>query len=266
MNDFLTRVRIILARPEGSENIGASCRAMKNMGIGNLTIVNPERPIDVTEVKKRALHAFDVWERATHARSLEEALAGSIMAAGVTRRTGNRRNQKALSPELFASEAAKRTGGWISLIFGNEQHGLTTQELSHCSHVVSIPSSPDFPSLNLSHAVQILAYALFTCGASHGAPTNRAQRDAILPVVSRVSDTLKSLGFFKLSDASYAERFVRDIFMRAGVRTWELSYIAKTFDKIKHLSAQEAGETDSAEDPATLPGQAQSEAGPENER
>jgi len=266
MNDLLIRVRIILARPEGSENIGASCRAMKNMCIDHLTIVNPERPVDVTEVKKRALHAFDVWEGAVHAQSLEEALSGSIMAAGVTRRSGNRRNQKALSPELFASEAAKRTGGWISLVFGNEEHGLTTQELAHCSHVVSIPSSSDFPSLNLSHAVQILTYALFTCGKSHGAPTNRAQRDAILPVVSRVSDTLKSLGFFKLSDASYAERFFRDIFMRAGVRTWELSYIAKTFDKIKHLCAQAADGTDSTEDSATPAGKAEGEAGGKNGR
>lgn len=155
----LDRVRIVLSRPSHPGNIGAAARAMKTMGLTRLWLVSPAVfPDPVADA--RASGAGDVLASAQVVTTLEEALAGTVMAAAVTAR----RRELSL-PRLNARAAAAVLVQWaergeVALVFGNETSGLTNEEVALCGMPVTIPSSPDFSSLNLGAAVQLLCYEL----------------------------------------------------------------------------------------------------------
>ena len=150
----LNNINIILRRPDDDGNIGAVCRAMKTMGITSLAIVG-RNEFDTNRIQTLALHAYNVFESAALFDELDDALDSSVLSAGITRRTGKRRKYISYPPEVLLEKVSSCTGGIISLVFGNEEHGLTDNEITKCDMAVHIPTSPDFPSLNLSHAVQI---------------------------------------------------------------------------------------------------------------
>lgn len=155
----LDRVRVVLSRTSHPGNIGAAARAMKTMGLHDLWLVAPASfPDEVATA--RASGAADLLAAAHVVDTLEEALAGTVFSAALTAR----RRELAL-PRLPARAAAvellARTGdGIVALVFGNETSGMTNEEVSLCSLPVTIPTNPDFSSLNLGAAVQVLAYEL----------------------------------------------------------------------------------------------------------
>lgn len=155
----LQRIRIVLSRPSHPGNIGATARAMKTMGLSNLWLVQPEAfPHPVAEA--RATGAVDVLATARVVSSLEEALAGTVLSGAVTAR----RRDLAL-PRCFAREAAGQIVQWtqkgdVALVFGNETSGLSNDEVGLCAFPVTIPTNPDYSSLNLAAAVQLLSYEL----------------------------------------------------------------------------------------------------------
>ena len=166
MTDWLDRVDVVLARPAGALNVGACCRAMKSMGLKSLILAAPE-DMRRDEVFTMALHARDVYENAQVYDNLESALAGTVLSAGITRRRGARRKWFSLLPEELAERAASAVladsagAGRVAVVFGSERDGLSDEELACCNLACHIPSSPDFPSLNLSHAVQLTASAFW---------------------------------------------------------------------------------------------------------
>ncbi|MCX7655559.1 MAG: RNA methyltransferase [Treponemataceae bacterium] len=153
-------VVIILCRPEESGNVGAVCRAMKNMGFFSLRIVAPEAPLEEEKIQTRAVHAFDVYQRARFFNSLAEAIKDIPLVIGTTRRRGKKRKDISVSPEELAAYLYKHRGP-AALVFGNERTGLNQEEIALCTLASHIPSSELFPSLNLSHAVQVYTYELF---------------------------------------------------------------------------------------------------------
>ncbi len=132
MEPWLDRVHIVLCRPEGALNVGSVCRAMKSMGLKKLTIVSPA-PFDNDEVFQMAIHAREIYENAHVTASLPEALAGTVLSAGITRRRGVRRKWFSVLPEELAEKAASLDSGNIALVFGNEQSGLSDEELKQCN-------------------------------------------------------------------------------------------------------------------------------------
>ena len=153
-------IRIVLVRPKEDKNIGSVCRAMKTMGFGSLTIVGHDS-VNPAEAAITAVHAADVLERAIHCETLEEAVRDAVLVAGVSRRRGKWRKYFAVSPEQLVDRVVSIRRGTCAVVFGNEASGLDADELARCHLAVRIPSSPEFPSLNLSHAVQIITYQLF---------------------------------------------------------------------------------------------------------
>lgn len=155
----LERVRIVLSRTSHPGNIGAAARAMKTMGLAELYLVEPASfPDPVADA--RASGADDILGRARVVGSLEEALHGTVFSAAVT---GRRREWSV--PARLAREAAPEilsctAQGDVALVFGTEMSGLTNEEVALCSMPVTIPANPDFPSLNLGAAVQLLCYEL----------------------------------------------------------------------------------------------------------
>ena len=155
----LSRIRIVLSHTSHPGNIGAAARAMKTMGLTRLTLVNPKSFPD-NEAIARSAGAEDVLVEAVVASSLDEALAGTVYAVAISAR------QRTLGPlPMQAREAAPEIlglagAGEVALVFGNETAGLSNEEVQRCQRTVFIPSNPEYSSLNLGAAVQLLAYEL----------------------------------------------------------------------------------------------------------
>jgi len=235
MNSFLDRLRIILCRPEGALNVGAVCRSMKSMGILELALVNPAE-FDEDEVYKMAIHARDVYDGSLVYASLEEALRSITLAAGITRRRGVRRKWSSVPPEVLAKKIASTASGKCAIVFGNEQSGLSDKELNQCDIACHIPSSPDFPSLNLSHAVQIVAAYLYreSIGDYVGSFTP-ITRDQIEILVAAIHDALEALNYFKSADRQHTRIFFRDILARSQLSKKEAKQLEKIFRKLPYL-------------------------------
>jgi len=153
-------VRFVLFQPSHPGNIGAAARAIKTMGYSELVLVNPEKEHPHPEARARSSHALDVLLEARVVSTLAEAVSdcGLVVGASARRR---RLNWPEFDPRQCATEA-KRQGGLkpVAIVFGNEQAGLTNDELNLCNALVYIPTNADYSSLNLAAAVQVLAYEM----------------------------------------------------------------------------------------------------------
>ena len=166
LSDALRNVRIVLVRPIYGGNIGAVARAMKNMGIRDLALVNPRPDVDWNEARQRAYRALDILESQRRFASLAAAVADCGLVAGTTARPGlyreHARTPREWAPRLL--EAALDMP--VALVFGPEDSGLTNEEIAVCTQIIQIPSSEDYPSLNLSHAVMVCCYELFVASGT----------------------------------------------------------------------------------------------------
>jgi tRNA/rRNA methyltransferase len=235
----LNNIEIILVRPEEPRNVGAVCRAMANSGIHRLKIVGKKSEIDAEKVRILAIHAWKIFEDAEFFSSITEATGNCICSAGTTRRRGKKRKGKLLLPEEFAETAGKISdGGKIALVFGNERTGLDDAELLECTMGVTIPSSEEFGSLNLSHAVQILCYTLFRADDKNSVSAGYVPVDEfrLKKTVCSIADDLQEIGFFSLAGRTDMENFWRDILSRASLSEGEAQYIEKIFHKAAGLS------------------------------
>ncbi|MFA5940206.1 MAG: RNA methyltransferase [Sinimarinibacterium sp.] len=157
--DLLARIRIVLVSTQHPGNIGASARAMLTMGLTDLVLVKPDR-FPHPQARATATHAVDVLERARVVSSLDEAVAdcGWVVALSARPRTlGDEplRPWQAAERALAVAEEAP-----VAFVFGCERTGLLNEEIERCHATTLIPTNPDFSSLNLSQAVQIIAYEL----------------------------------------------------------------------------------------------------------
>jgi tRNA (cytidine32/uridine32-2'-O)-methyltransferase len=162
LSELHDRLRFVLVRTSHSGNIGSAARAMRTMGFDRLTLVAPQRFPD-PEATALAAGADDVLGQAAIHDDLVAGLAGATFSLGLSaRRRGV--NLPELDPREGAAQAiaAARRGEQVALVFGNERTGLENDELARCHAMVRIPSVDDFSSLNLSQAVQVVAYELRT--------------------------------------------------------------------------------------------------------
>jgi tRNA/rRNA methyltransferase/tRNA (cytidine32/uridine32-2'-O)-methyltransferase len=268
----LDDVAIVLCRPEEPGNVGAVCRAMKNMGLSRLRLAAPQfntgetaempdeaLPGALSEagwgyggpeaiIRARAIHAADIWEKAETFDTLAGAVKDCSLIIGTTRRRGRRRKQITMTPAELAVFLKERPGPDacqpaepVALVFGNERTGLEDDELEICNLASHIPVNEDFPSLNLSHAVQIYAYEL-SLALSQAAmvPGTWVSMDqlSIEELVRKVTGNLKSLGFYTLVDSTEHERFFRDIFARAGITEREGRYFGDIIAKAARLATR----------------------------
>lgn len=159
----LDRIRVVLVEPSHPGNIGGAARALKVMGLSELAVVNPRRFPD-PQAEWRAAGAQDVLEAVTVHDSLDDAIADCHWVVGTS--TRQRRIPWPLkSAEEIAEEAIARQtrtpDNRIAILFGREANGLTNTELQKCHCHLQIPADPDYPSLNLAMAVQVVCYELF---------------------------------------------------------------------------------------------------------
>lgn len=229
------RIEIVLVETQDGANIGSVCRAMKTMGLVNLTIVG-DREYDENRVRTLALHASDLWENAKRTKTLDEALSSSIFSVGATRRRGKFRKMSSYSPEQLAEKISSLPEGKVSIVFGRESDGLRDDEVNKCAAICTIPTSPLFPSLNLAQAVQIISYALFTGNMEYRTGLVAVDKGRINRAVDGMSRHLDAIGYYKWDEEKkWTEQFLSDIIERSALSESELQRFEKIFTKTESI-------------------------------
>lgn len=173
--NILDNIRVVLVEPIHGGNIGSVCRAMNNNDITDLAIVNPRPTMDWEDARKLACNAKAQLDARKEFNTLKEAVADCTVVAGTSARTGFYRDT-AHSPRGFAPLAlGSAKDHKIALVFGREDKGLHNEELALCTHIIQIPSSERYTSLNLSHAVMVCCYEMFTASGTFQPSEEKAE-------------------------------------------------------------------------------------------
>ncbi|WP_286717353.1 RNA methyltransferase [Thalassolituus sp. UBA2009] len=157
---MLDKIRIVMVNTTHSGNIGAAARAMKNMGLSRLVLVDPIASID-EEAIQRSSRAEDILHNAVIVPTLEDAIADCGLVIGTSARSRHI-PWPLMSPRQSAAKAAEMipAGNEVALVFGRESRGLTNEELHLCTAHVHIPTDENFSSLNVAQAIQVLCYEM----------------------------------------------------------------------------------------------------------
>lgn len=247
---MLANIRIVLVQTFHPGNIGQSARAMKTMGLSDLVLVNPRRYPD-PEATRLAAGGQDILDAARIVPSLADALSDCVQVIGASARLRTLPLPHYDEPDDMAVEAmANAANAPVALVFGRERSGLTNDEIRCCSHQVSIPAASDYGILNLSQAVQVLAYELhrawrrrpdsdFTYQKpgqkpSEEPPPTREQFDHFLEHLSRV---MRSSGFLTQPHAS-TEKHLQALFARAQPSRKELSLLRGLLGSLEKNTAE----------------------------
>ncbi|MHC4795768.1 MAG: RNA methyltransferase [Planctomycetota bacterium] len=159
---LMSRIRVVLVRPQVAGNIGAVARLMENFQAGGLYLVDPLADHLDAEALHRSTHGQQRLHDACVVPNLAEALEGVVCAMGTSRRSGPVHQPDELTPrDLHQLIPQHINNGEVALLFGTEDKGLSREELLACDYLIQIPAQPDYPTLNLSHAAAICLYESF---------------------------------------------------------------------------------------------------------
>ncbi len=224
-----TSIRIVLVNTTHPGNIGAAARAMKNMGLARLCLVQPQG-FPCAEATARASGADDVLANAVVCQSLEQALAGCRFVVGTSARS-RRISWPVENPRQCAVRLLQESKqGEVALVFGREHSGLTNEELEKCHYLVHIPSNPDFSSLNLAAAVQVLSYELMMAQTGRSAQPEEDARE-LVPAeemesfFGHLEQTLLELEFLNAHQPRKLMRRLRRLFNRARLDKTEVNIL-----------------------------------------
>lgn len=216
----LQNVNIVMVETTHPGNIGAAARAMKNMGLTRLTLVNPKCPVG-DRAYARASGANDVLDERITVTSLTEAIGDCQLVVGTSARLRSLAWPQ-LDPESVAQKvAAMPHDQRVALVFGREHSGLTNDELQHCHYSVTIPTHPGFSSLNVASAIQVIAYEIYKLLQQFDADTTRQQQEPpadsgeMEGYFSHLEQVLVSTGFLDPENPRHMMKRLRRLFQRA---------------------------------------------------
>jgi tRNA/rRNA methyltransferase len=222
----LDNLAVVLHRPRIPENIGATARAMCNMGIKQLIVVDP-RNCDLTRVCKTATHgALDVVENMEQGTSLKTALGPFNYVVGTTARLGGQRRRVRRPGQLAREIASVSAENRVALLFGPEDRGLTNEDIRLCHGLVNIPTA-SFSSLNLAQAVMILCYEMFRYS---GEPRKEvtphlANRFELEAMYDGLRDVLIRISFINPDNPDYFMNNLRHLFSRLQLRARDVRIV-----------------------------------------
>lgn len=230
---LLQRLRIVLVETSHPGNIGATARAMKCMGLTRLYLVQPPATFPGADATVRAAGADDLLSQAVICDSLGEAISGCGLVLGTTARSRSI-DWPVLSPEQSAERAlAAAVDDDVALLFGRERSGLNNEEIDYCNAVINIPTNPDFSSLNLASAVQVVSYAmrvaalqLVESAAEAKEPrTPLATHEQLELLHAHFERCMTQVEFFDPAKPRRLLRRLRRLFNRAGLDENELNIL-----------------------------------------
>lgn len=237
---MLENIRIVLVNTSHPGNIGAAARAMKNMGLSKLFLVDP-KDHPTYEAYSRAAGADDVLGEAKVVKTLAEAVSACTWVMGTSAR--ERTVQwPTMEPRACAEESIKQSEyGEVAIVFGRERTGLTNEELEQCHALVNIPTNPDYSSLNVAAAVQVLCYELrlaaLAVTSQEGSSGDVARHQDDLPATAdqmegmygHLFQMLGDVKFFGTSNPDIIMRRLKGLFNRAHVTIREVNILRGIF-------------------------------------
>ncbi|TMN20045.1 RNA methyltransferase [Pseudoxanthomonas sp. X-1] len=251
----VARIRFVLVGTQHPGNIGAAARALKTMGLAQLVLVQPEK-YPHEDAFRRAAGADDLLADARVTDDLAAALADCQLVLGCTARS-RRVQLEEHSPRQAAARLAQvAQQAPVALLFGRERTGLTNEELQLCHAAVHIDANPDYSSLNLAAAVQVLAYEMRLAlreardagslaeaeqSDSAVAPATHAQLEGFF---AQLAQTLDQVDFHKGRAPESAMRKLRRLYLRAGLDEKEvrlLRGILADCQRMARLAGQPGG-------------------------
>ena len=231
---LLSRLTVVLCRPSHPGNIGAAARAMKTMGLSKLVLVQP-RSFPDPEADARATGAVDVLNSAVVTESLAEALSGKVLAVALSAR------QRDIGPVVSSPRTMVRQmlvaaeAGEVALVFGNESVGLSNAEIQLCQAAITIPTNPEFSSLNLGSAVQLLCYECRMAAYDDAPPVSNqgvtqfasvpATHDEVEGLYAHLECVMTETGFFNPAQPGRLLPKLRRLFGRVQLERDEINIL-----------------------------------------
>jgi tRNA (cytidine32/uridine32-2'-O)-methyltransferase len=191
----LKNIKIVMVETTHPGNIGGAARAMKNMQLENLVLVNPKCPIG-ERAYARASGANNVLDKHLRVDSLPEALSDCHLVVGTSARI-----RSLTWPQLNPRELGEKANSLaddqkLALVFGREHAGLTNEELQHCHFTVNIPTDPDFSSLNVAAAIQVISYEIYS-HYQQNHTNSKVDSDQLTPVDEKLASSGELEGYFQ---------------------------------------------------------------------
>ena len=213
---ILDNISIVLVDTKTPGNIGAVARCMMNMDLSRLVLVRPFKYLK-NEAVKFAAGAGQILDQAITFGSLAEAIADHGLVVGTSRQMGKRRKNILAPREAMEEIIALLPQNRVAIVFGGEVNGLNNEDISLCRELVSIPSSDEFPSLNLSHAVMIVAYELYLAAGARIPAAKRAlaRSSELEGFYAHLQDTLNAVQFLDKGNTERMMFSLRQLFGRA---------------------------------------------------
>lgn len=226
MKNWKDNVSFILVEPKEPGNIGAAARAMKNMGFRKLGLVRPRRFL-TDEARRMACNAADLLEGADVHPDFGEAIKDEKLVVGTTRRLGKRRGVILPLREGIKKVITTAKKNRVAILFGREDKGLKNNEVDECGFLITIPSDPSSPSLNLAQSVLLVAYELSQKTYKAEAP-ELVTHEQLCQLYTHIESTLTLLEYIPRGDKDLEMRIMRNLrhlFGRAGLTEWELNML-----------------------------------------
>lgn len=226
---MLDKVRIVLINTTHPGNIGSTARAMKTMGLTELYLVNPEK-FPHPKANELASSAVDVLENAQVINHLDAAIADCTLVIGTSARSRTIPWPLVMPREMAEKVRLEALHGQIAILFGQEQSGLTNEELHRCHLHVQIPANPDYSSLNLAAAVQVIAYELRLASLSQSSYPEEwdyrlATVDEMEKFFNHLQEVLVEIDFLKLNAPRKLMTRLRRLYYRARPDVMEMNML-----------------------------------------
>lgn len=258
--DLLEDVAVVLVEPQDDINIGNTVRACKNFGIFDIRLVRPAQA-DPERIAISAPKADDLIERIQIFETLPEALDDRSMIVGTTARPRSAR-RIVTEPRGAAATAVEAvdSGGSVAYLFGREDAGLSNEDLDRADSVVTIPTNPDYTSLNLGQAVLLNVWEIFRAATDTSVERPEidwvtAERERPPPeagmrerMFEQARETLETIDFFKADATWNIMRTLRSIFMRAGLDEREVSIWLGIFSEVESTVERLRDRVDATDD------------------
>jgi tRNA (cytidine32/uridine32-2'-O)-methyltransferase len=237
---ILDNVQIVLVGTTHAGNIGAVARVMKNMAVKKLTLVSSTTCGPDSDALPMASGAYEIVEKASRVKSLLAALKDTVMAVGTSARLGVKRISFVTPDQIMVNLLETAKFGPVACVFGRESKGLTNQELKLCTHQMVIPTDAQFASMNVAHAVAVVAYEMFKIAcrpigfqAHKTVPASVGRREEMY---THIESVLMRAGFLDKSNPLRMMRDIRRILNSAQLDDRDVTIIRGIFRKIGNMT------------------------------
>ena len=242
------KITVVLHQPRDLVNIGTAVRAMANMGLERLTLVDPAEfdPRRITGIAHRTERIVDAIRRSA---TLEEALAGATHVVGTSARPRTAQRNYGRPRELAPDIVRRARRGRVAIVFGREDRGLSNRALDLCHDVMVIPTAPEHRSLNLAQAVLLVAYELFLAAQGDGDPLPSGKRSLGPATIAELEEMygaleagLERAAFFRARKAESVMRVLRTVLGRTTLDAHEARLIRSIGYQVRNrLEREEEG-------------------------